>query len=291
MRLTLLKILSFFLGHLPRALAYWLGVMLGRLGYTLDKSHRKRAIENLTMAFAGEKSPAEIALIARGVYENLAINAMELMRIPWLTREKLNGYVDTADFAKAERIIKEGRGLMACTAHFGNWELLAAAYGITSTRFEIVARKLDSPVIEDFVKWVRTRHGNRVIDKKGSMRELLKAINSGGVLGILMDQNVDWREGVFVDFFGKPACTNKGPATLALKTGTPVLPAFLVREGTRHRVVIFEELKIEATGDKERDVTELTRLMTESIERIIRMYPEQWFWVHRRWKTRAPKEV
>ncbi len=291
MALTLLKILSFFIGHLPIALACRLGAVLGRLAYTVDRGHRKRAIENLTMAFGDEKGQAEIALIARRVYENLGINAMELMRIPWLTGEKLSGYVDTTDFEKADRIVKDGRGLMVCTAHFGNWELLAASYGLTRRAFEIVARKLDNPSVEDFVKWVRTRPGNRVIDKKGSMRELLKALNSGGMLGILMDQNVDWREGVFVDFFGKPACTNKGPATLALKTGTPVLPAFLVREGTRHRVVIFEELKIEATGDKERDVTELTRLMTESIERIIRMYPEQWFWVHRRWKTREPKGV
>ncbi|MBI5233654.1 MAG: lysophospholipid acyltransferase family protein, partial [Deltaproteobacteria bacterium] len=134
--------------------------------------------------------------------------------------------------------------------------------------------------------WMRTRSGNNVVGKKWAMRGLMQILACNGMLAVLMDQNVTRKEGVFVDFFGIPACTNKGLALLSRKTGAAVLPIFILRDGRTHRIIIEHEVPLLITGDKEADTIENTRRFTKRIEDMIRKYPGQWFWVHRRWKTR-----
>jgi KDO2-lipid IV(A) lauroyltransferase len=137
------------------------------------------------------------------------------------------------------------------------------------------------------VEQLRMRTGNQAIPKQKAMGQILRLLKAGEIVGILLDQNMAWQEGVFVDFFGEKACTNTGMALLALKTGTPVLPAFNIRQKDgRYRVVIEPEIPLVRTGDKERDVTENTQRFTQIIERYVRNYPDQWLWLHQRWKTR-----
>jgi len=288
--LLFLKVISFVLGRLPLGFALAVGRLLGWLAYRLDRRHREIALENLKAAYASELSPGHAERIVREVFASLAMNLMEFMRIPWLRRGRLEGYVECEGIENFDRALARGRGVILLTAHFGNWELMGAYLGLTGYKLEIVVRELDSAVLEAFTVWVRTRCGNRIVPKGRSMRRLLKALSENAITGILLDQNVARSEGVFVDFFSRAACTNKGPAMLATRSRAAVVPAFIIREGRGHRIVIQEELKLVDTGDRERDTLENTARFTAAIERMVRAYPEQWFWIHRRWKTRPEPE-
>ena len=284
--LPIAKFIAFIIGHLPLCLVYVIGKTLGRIAFRLDKRHSKTALENMTLAYKGSLSEDAETTIARGVFENLAITGLEFMRIPWLTKTRLNGYVEFKGFENLKKALDLKKGVILFTAHFGNWELMAAAYGLSGFPIDIVVRELDSPVAEAFTAWVRTASGNKLVEKNRSMLKLVKTLSTNGIAGILLDQNVADVEGVFVDFFGTPACTNKGPALLAGMSGAVVLPTFIVREGVRHTIVIGERVDLADTGDKHADAIENTARCTKIIEEQVRAHPEQWFWVHRRWKTR-----
>lgn len=286
--LSLLKALSYILGHIPYSLAVLSGRMLGALAFSLDKKRRKITIENLQLAFGRQKPPDEIEAIARRVFQNLAIMVFELFRLPWLTEKTLGSLVEVSGLENFDKALERKKGVILLTGHFGNWELLGLAHGFKGYTLDVVARELDSPLFEEYIRWIRTRSGNRIISKNRSMRKLLKSLSENRIATILIDQNVALAEGVFVDFFGTPACTNKGPAMLAAASGCAVVPAFIIREGKRHRLVIGEEIKLSKTGDKYKDAIENTERFTKKVEEIIGRYPDQWFWVHRRWKTRPP---
>ncbi len=286
--MPLLKAISFIIASLPSRLMVVVGRYLGRLVYLIDGRHRKVALDNLRMAFGQEKTEDEIRTIARGVFENIAITSLEFMKIPWLGEGDMDRYIECSGLENLKNAFSKGRGVILYTAHLGNWELLAAWYGIKGYRGDIVVRPLDSPLVEGFVRWIRTRCGNAVVYKKRSMRRLIRTLSDNGLVGILLDQNVTLSEGVFVDFFGIPACTNRGLALLAMKTGSPVIPTFIVRTEKGHRIVIEKEIETLRTGDKMADVVTNTQRFTRVIEDMIRRYPDQWFWVHRRWKTRPP---
>ncbi len=292
--LTLLKALSFLLGHIPLAIAALLGRLFGALGYRLIGKHRKIALDNLERAFGKGLSDAERERIAKAVFKNLAATLFEFTRIPWMKRPDIERLIKFSGLENLDRALMKGKGVILITGHYGNWELLGASLGHIGFRIDIVVRKLDHPLFEDFVTWTRTSSGNSIIHKSKAMRKLLKSLASNSIVGILVDQNVATREGLFVDFFGSLACTNKGPAHLALASNAAVVPAFIMREGRGHRVVVLEELDIVNTGDKDRDALINTQRFTKAVEEMIRKHPEEWFWVHRRWKTRpgqdAPKK-
>lgn len=284
--LPIVKSIAFIIGHLPLCLVLAIGRTLGRIAFHLDKRHRKTALENMKLAYKGSVSEDRLTSIARAVFENLAMTGLEFMRLPWLTKQRLNGYVEFEGIENLERALEQKKGVILFTAHFGNWELMAAAYGLSGHPIDIVVRELDSPVAEAFTAWVRTASGNRLVEKNRSMRRLIKTLSNNGIAGILLDQNVARVEGVFVDFFGTLACTNKGTAMLAQMSGAAMLPTFIVRQGMRHTIVIGERVELADTGDKHADATLNTARCTRIIEEQVRAHPEQWFWVHRRWKTR-----
>ncbi len=271
-------------------ISLWIGAHIGRLGFYLDKKHRQIVLNNLKTAFGQEKTPDEMNLIAKNVFENLGINFMEFCRLPWLKEQRLSGYVECEGFENLERAHNKGKGVIFLTGHFGNWELMAAFYSLMGYPVDIVVRDLDSPAVDEFVRWVRTRHGNRIVSKKRSMRELLKTLSKGGIAGILLDQNVTWSEGMFVYFFNKLACTNKGPALLAIASNAAVVPTFIVRDGKRHRIIIGKEITIKNSGNRADAQLENTAIFTKVIEDFVRKYPEQWFWVHQRWKSRPEND-
>ncbi len=283
---ALLKILSIVLGHLPRMLVLTLGPVLGSLVFRLDKKRRGVAIDNLRRAFGASLSNEDASRIVRKVFSNLAVMFFEFMRLPWLDEKRLDALVEFDGLIHFDEALKKGRGVIMCTAHYGNWELLALSLGLKGYPLDLVVREVDDPKFEEFVSWVRMRTGNRIIYKQKAMRKLLTRLKENAIITILLDQNVTHREGFFVDFFGTPACTNKGPALLALASGAPIVPIFIRRTARGHRVEAFKEIEYGQTGDRERDAEEVTRRCTKFIEEMIRRHPEEWFWVHRRWKTR-----
>ncbi|MBI5587586.1 MAG: lysophospholipid acyltransferase family protein [Deltaproteobacteria bacterium] len=286
--LSLLKSLSFLIGHLPVFLTGALAKLFGSLAYRLAGRHRKTAMENLERAFGEGLTLREKERLAKKVFDNLAVMFFEFMRIPWLKPFDINRLYEVEGIENLKEALEKKKGVMIMTAHFGNWEMIAAYYGLTGNPIDIVARDLDNPTVDEFVKWARTRSGNRVVSKNRAMRRLLRTLSNNGIIGILLDQNVASNEGVFVDFFGSPACTNKGPALLAAASGAAIVPTFIVREGNKHRIIIGKEVEPGRTGDKERDALETTARCTKVIEEMIRKHPDHWFWVHRRWKTRPP---
>jgi KDO2-lipid IV(A) lauroyltransferase len=288
--LVLLKSTAFLLGHIPLDLTLVLAKLLGRLAYLLDRKRAGIAKENIRMALGDGLTKKEVAGIAKKVFENLSITFFEFMRQPWLKPSGLDGYVECVGMANLEKALSRGKGAIICTAHFGNWELLGAFLGLKGFPLDIVVREADHPVLDGFIQWVRMRSGNRIISKQGAMRRLIKSLSQNGIAGILLDQNVTHVEGVFVDFLGKEACTNKGPALLAASSGAAVLPTFILRTGKSHTVFIDAEIELMDSGDKARDATENTTRFSKAIEEMVKKHPEQWFWVHRRWKTRPPGE-
>src|SRR3989338_1706817 len=285
-----LKILCWFIGHIPLSISLWIGRGLGRIGFYLDKKHREIALNNLKVYFGDEKTPDEINIVAKKVFENLGMNVVEFCRLPYLKKESLDKYIECEGFENFKMAYDKGRGVIFLTGHFGNWELMAIFYALKGYPVDIVVRDMDNPLIDEFVRWVRTKAGNRIISKGRSMRELLRILSKGGVAGILLYQNVAWAEGVFVYFFNRLACTNKGAALMAISSGAPVVPTFIVRDGKRHRVIIDKEIDVIDTGDRAKDQMENTAAFTKVIEGFVRKHPEQWFWLHQRWKSRPEND-
>ena len=296
------RVLFAILGALPRKTALRAGMSLGRLGYKLAGGLRRVAHRNLEIAFP-EKSQDEREAIARASFENLGRVLAELTRFPRTDSEKLKELIefqfDTKESLESpERIAFEaehnkGRGILLVGPHLGNWEVGVFAYSAFREPLTYLARPLDNPLIEEFTVGLRSRFGNRAIDKNNSMRAAVSVLRRGEVLGILPDVNVLPRDGVFVPFFGTPACTTSGVAMLAMRTNALILPMCCVwNEETGKYNAYYGDRAIESpdTGDRHRDVVEMTAEMTFEMEKFIRRFPEQWMWIHKRWKTRPPGE-
>jgi KDO2-lipid IV(A) lauroyltransferase len=187
---------------------------------------------------------------------------------------------------------KHGKGVLVLTGHLGAWELSSFYHSLMGMPMGMVIRRLDNPLVDAFVNHIRCLHGNRVIHKDDFARGLIASMRAGETVGILMDTNMTPPQGVFVPFFGVQACTASGMARIAAKTGAAVVPGFLLWEQNEQRYVLHfgEELPVSRTGDAEQDALANTVSFTAAIEQYIRQYPEQWLWLHRRWKTRPPGE-
>jgi len=256
-----------------------------RLFYHLVPRQRLIAAYNLRRAFP-EKSDDEILRIARGVYRNLGIVTAEFFDIPRLTRENIGERVEAEGLEHCRRALEKGRGVLIFGAHFGNWEVEAVAVSLLVKPFGVIYRRLDSALLDSLVLKIRSATGNTPLPKERAMRPMRRVLTQNGMLGILIDQNVAWYEGVFVDYFGRPACTTDGLALLALHTEAPVLPGHMARlPDGRYRLVLGPEVEVINTGDHEADLLTNTQRFTKIIEETVRQYPEQWLWVHQRWKT------
>lgn len=278
---------------LPRALALRAGARLGMLFYHLDWRDRAVAVRNLALAFP-EKSEAERDAILRAACRNLGRLAAEACHLPRLTAESASRLVRVEEPARWEdtRATARTRGTVILTAHFGNFELLAYACGLFGQPVTLVHRPMRNPLVDEAILRLRTGAGTRSLPKKAAAKEALRALHRKEMVAIPADQNQTRAFGVFVDFFGRPACTTPGPARLAMLTGAPIVPVFLVREGEteRHRLVILPEVEVVRSGDREADIVATTQRCTAVIEQMLRVYPEQWIWFHKRWKTRPEGE-
>ena len=270
---------------IPISLRRALFTGLFRLFYHLVPRQRLIAAHNLRCAFP-DKSDEEILRIARGVYRNMGIVAAEFFDIPYLTKENIGELVDVEGIDHCRQALEKGRGVLLFGAHFGNWELEAVAVSLLIKPFVVIYRPLDSPLLDHLVLKVRSSTGNTPLPKERAMRAMLRSLKNNEMLGILIDQNVAWYEGVFIDYFSRPACTTDGLALLALHTEAPVLPGYMARlPNGRYRLVIGPEVEVTRTGNREADILANTQRFTKIIEETVRQYPDQWLWVHQRWKT------
>jgi KDO2-lipid IV(A) lauroyltransferase len=282
-----------FIGKLfllvPRGWLDALGAALGALVHALG-IRRKVVLSNLRLAFP-EKSEAERRDIARRTYRNLGRMVFEFLRVPAMDRAEVEGLFDYEGWEHLERAIAAGNGVIACTAHFGNFDLLAAAHALKGVPLTMIARKMGASKANDLWRSVRHRSGveELVVRRGETLRATRKALASGRVLGYVIDQNERRRSAVFPTFFGIPAATAPTPAILARRTGVPVVFAIgLPLGGGRHKVVIEGPLSPADTGDHERDVLAFMQDLNDRLERWVRRHPEHWYWLHRRWKTRPP---
>ena len=275
--------------HLPSSLAYSVGEGLGTLLYRVDHKHRFIAQENLCRAFNGELASREIAELARSTFINLGRTVVETCRILKIDRDNFRQFIRIEGYEHFQQAKHRGKGIIYITAHLGSWELLPLASALMGEPLSIVTRPLDNPYLDRAITRLRTAWGTRVLAKKLAIPALVRALLRGESVGILMDQNITWKEGVFVDFFGMPACTALAPALLALRTDASVLPAAIVRRGRdRHTILVEKEIPLIRTGRLKADVVANTAAFTKAIEALVRKEPAQWLWVHRRWKTQPP---
>ncbi len=272
---------------IPQEVIWKLAEFLGRVWFRFDIKHQAIALSNLQRAWKDELDEDEREMIGR---KNFAHLARVLLELPYLRKLTATNVDRFATFVGAEHFraaLDKGKGLLFLTSHFGNWELMALAFSLKYRPAHLVVRPLDNLFLDRLVHRLRSRGGNTPVNKKGSVRAVLRLLGQGEAVALLMDQNVDWYDGVFVPFFKDIACTSKAFTVMALRTGAPVVPVYNVRQPDGRYQVIFEpEVKLVITGDRTRDVEENTALFNRIIESYVRRHPEQWFWVHQRWKTR-----
>jgi Kdo2-lipid IVA lauroyltransferase/acyltransferase len=279
------------IGALPRPLARGVSMLLARLVYLLHGKLRRVGLRNLAIAFP-ESTGKERKRILRGVFAGLGRQLAEFCLFPSYTRESLPTVATYEGFENFENARGRGHGVLVLTGHFGGWEVGSFAHSLYGHPMKIVVRDLDNPLVDGLVKRYRTLHGNETIDNREFARGLLASMRAGETVGILMDTNMTPPQGVFVPYFGVAACTASGLARMALKTGAAVVPGFTFwDERLRKYKIVFEPaLTLLQTGDMEADVIANTALFNQVLERQAKAHPDQWLWVHRRWKTRPTGE-
>ncbi|MDP9052427.1 MAG: lysophospholipid acyltransferase family protein [Acidobacteriota bacterium] len=276
---------------LPRRLARSIGASIGSMAYDTFGRLRNVGLRNLGLAFPGMQEE-ERANLLRLEYRNLGWLLAEFCQMPKYTQSFASRFVRYEGLEHYLAARDRGNGVLVLTGHLGAWELSSFYHSLGGYPMGMVIRRLDNPLVDRMVNRVRCMHGNRVLPKDDFARGLLGAMRAGETVGILMDTNMTPPQGLFVPFFGVPACTASGLARVAVKTGAAVLPGFLLWEESEQQYVLhfYPELALSSTGDAETDVTDNTARFTTVLEDAIRKYPSQWLWMHRRWKTRPPGE-
>ena len=270
---------------LPRPWALALGRALGRLLADLDPRHVRIAAENLRQAFPHWDEPRRLRT-ARAVYAHFGQTLVDILWMADQPRERLLSLIVEDGRENVDRVRAAGRGAVYVTAHFGNWEFYGVAWAWMGEPIGVVARPLDNPALDARLTAFRTRSGNTVISKRRALQDILRLLRQGAGVAILVDQNVQEQDGIFVEFFGRPAATTTVAAALAVKTGCALVPVHCeARPDGRYTFVYGRPLEWTSTGSREADIARLTQALTTEIEGWVRAHPEQWLWMHRRWKT------
>ena len=283
------------LGGLPRSASLSLGRVLSRAAFRILGGRLRSGIRSLEIAFP-DMEPSERERILRASVENIGRTVVEFAEFEPGCAEGAKAVVEfdfgSDEFQAYRKAKSEGRGVVMTTAHIGNWEVLLSGFALQYEPIYFMARELDNPLIDGMFADRRAKFGNRQFYKSDSAKEVLKALRVGESVGVLPDVNVLPNEGIFVPFFGVPACTTSGVARLAMKANALIFPMFAIWEEARKKYIVHSGNPIEPanSGDKESDIVVTTAAFTAEIEQIVRRFPEQWLWIHRRWKTRPPGE-
>jgi len=275
------------LSALPLRFALKVGECIGVGMYWLLKRRRELGFRNLTVAFGETLIDQEKEAILKTTFRNLGKSIVETLHFPKMSKEYLAEHVEIIGLEHYLAAKAKGRGVLCLTGHVGNWEMSSHAQSAAGHPLSIVVRPLDNIYLNRKIEHLRTLHGNRLLARgQNGLKQILTELKANKMVGILMDQNTRRSKGIFVDFFGKPACTIPVIALVALRYHAPVISAFIIRTGfDTHRLIISPEIEMERTNDTERDIAANTAKLNRILEEIIRQYPDQWFWVHNRWKT------
>ena len=279
------------LGCLPRAAARLVAGLVVFAVYCCFGRLRRVGVRNLQLAFPEIPSPTRTKIL-RGVYRHLGWQLVEFCRMTRYTPENTRTWLRTDGLERYLAAKARGQGVLIVTGHLGAWELSSFYHSLMGHPMGMVIRRLDNRRLDAWVNRIRCLHGNHVFHKDDFGRGLLASMRAGAPVGILMDTNMTPPQGAFVQFFGIPACTATGLAHVARKTGAAVLPGFMLWEPAEHRYVLHfaPEIEIPHTENIAQDILEGTQRCTAALESWIRRYPDQWLWIHRRWKTRPPGE-
>jgi KDO2-lipid IV(A) lauroyltransferase len=277
---------------LPRWLARAIGATIGAIAFRGLGRLRRVGLRNLELAFPEMTEPEREATL-RSEYRNLGLLLAEFCKMPDYTAATASRFIRYEGLENYLKAREQGKGVLVLTGHLGAWELSSFYHSLMGMPMGMVIRRLDNPLVDGLVNRIRCLHGNRVIHKDDFARGLIASMRAGETVGILMDTNMTPPQGVFVPYFGVLACTASGMARIAARTGAAVLPGFLLWEQSEKKYVLHfgKELEVVHTGDSEQDALVNTATFTAAIEAYVRRYPEQWLWLHRRWKTRPAGEM
>jgi Kdo2-lipid IVA lauroyltransferase/acyltransferase len=280
------------IGALPRNLSRKVGAGIGAVGFHLLTRLRRTGLRNLELAYP-EWPAARREATLRCVYRNLGYQLAEFCQMPHYTLEQASSFIEYQGLEHYLEARARGKGVLVLTGHLGAWELSSFYHSLSGFSMGLVIRRLDNPLVDAFVNRIRCLHGNRVIHKDDFARGLISSMRAGETVGILMDTNMTPPQGVFVPFFGVEACTASGLARVALKTGAAVLPGFLLWDESRSKYVLRfgEQIPLIRTGAPDDDIVANTAAFAAITERSIREFPDQWLWMHRRWKTRPANDA
>jgi KDO2-lipid IV(A) lauroyltransferase len=276
---------------LPRRLARAIGIAIGAGAFRGLGRLRRVGLRNLELAFP-EMTEQKREAVLHSEYRNLGLLLAEFCKMRDYTAATASRFIRYEGLENYLQAQARGKGVLVLTGHLGAWELSSFYHSLMGMPMGMVIRRLDNPLVDAFVNRIRCLHGNRVIHKDDFARGLIASMRAGETVGILMDTNMTPPQGVFVPFFGVQACTASGMARIAAKTGAAVVPGFLLWEESERKYVLHfgAELQVIHTGDAEQDALTNTAAFTAAIEGYVRQYPEQWLWMHRRWKTRPAGE-
>ena len=277
------------LGLLPRPAARFVGAAFATAAYVLRPRLRRAAMFNLRLAFP-DWTDAQRKRAIRGMVRQIGWMAGEFSQFPKYTRARIEEIVVVEGFENFDAARRRGKGVLFLTGHMSAWELAPFAQALYGYPLHFLVRPIANRRVDALINGYRCRSGNQPIEKNRAARAMLKILADGGTVGVLADHNTDIEESVFVDFFGVSASTTSGLARIALRTDAAVVPGFLFWDQARRKYCLQFQPNVELarTADEEADVVENTARFTRVIEDFVRAHPDQWLWVHRRWKTRPP---
>jgi len=276
--------------NLSQTLKEHLITAVASLWYRLDRRHREITRRNLEFAYGSELSAGEKERLARGVFRHFVFFGWEVLEMLLAPLSRISKKVIILGEEHLSAALAQGRGAIVIAAHAGNWEYTVLGYGLQYRPAAVVGRELDHPWGRALARYLRQRGGNLMVDKQRGLKDILGQLKQNRIVGIVIDQNTTTEGGLLVDFFGKPARTTPVAALLARHRDIPVLPAFSRRlSGGRHLMVIFPPLPMKKTRDAEADILQHLQLQSLALEAWVRACPEQWLWLHRRWKNQFPE--
>lgn len=288
----ILKGFSFLVNLFPEGFALWGGRQVGNAAYYLDWEHRNVALQNLRLAFGQEKSEEERRAIAKRNFQHMGMMLIEFFRILGMDTEAYKRKVSVEGIEEALKLLEKKKGGLLLIGHFGNWELM----GIMSKVIQIPIFAIAKPIKKNeklyrFILEIRDKAGLKIVSPENGVQKVMRVLSKNWLVAVLIDQRAKRSRAVWVDFFGKKAPTMPGLAVMAIRSGAPVVPAFMIRDGfQKHRLVVKKPVELVLTGDMEKDVEINMQRFTSVLESMIREHPDQWVWIHRRWERKRDSE-
>ncbi|MGH9257535.1 MAG: lysophospholipid acyltransferase family protein [Vicinamibacterales bacterium] len=272
---------------LPMVAVRALGRGIGKVAYLLDGPHTRTALDNLAKAFPG-RLPSERRALARNMFAHFGALLFELLKFGTWSREQMLAAIECEGEDRVRQALAQGRGVLFFTGHFGYWEIHAVAHALQIEPISVLARPLDNPLLDAMLDRIRTSTGNRVIQRRGAVRPILRDLAAGRGIAILIDQHLHESDAVHVDFFQRQAATTSALAALALRTGAPVIPVFALPLPRGRYWLIYEHPIEPPLADTPDAVREFTQRCTDVLEMYVRRHPDLWLWMHRRWRDQEP---